>query len=99
MLDKYGFNQKEIANFLNITEAAVSQYKKEKRGQHVKLPESVLSEVNISAKKILNEESTVFRETQNILNHIRDTSTICDIHKMMDDSVESDCKECILHLK
>ncbi|SVE43427.1 uncharacterized protein METZ01_LOCUS496281, partial [marine metagenome] len=54
---------------------------------------------NISAKKILNEESTVFRETQNILNHIRDTSTICDIHKMMDDSVESDCKECILHLK
>tara|TARA_B100000953_G_C17986320_1_gene410668 strand:+ start:761 stop:1174 length:414 start_codon:yes stop_codon:yes gene_type:complete len=99
LLDKYGFNQKEIANFLNITEAAVSQYKKEKRGQHVKLPESVLSEVNISAKKILNEESTVFRETQNILNHIRDTSTICDIHKMMDDSVESDCKECILHLK
>lgn len=97
--DKHNFNQKEIAKLLNITESAVSQYKKEKRGQHVKLPESVLSELNISAEKIMNTESTVFRETQNILNHIRNTSAICDIHKMMDNSVESDCKECILHQK
>ena len=99
LLKKHNFNQKEIANLLNITEAAVSQYKTEKRGQHVKLPESVLAEINISAEKIVNDESTVFRETQNILNHIRDTSTICDIHKMLDDSIESNCTECILHLK
>ena len=99
LLDKHNFNQKEIAKLLNITEAAVSQYKKEKRGQHVKLPESVLSELNISARKIVNDESTVFRETQNILNHIRNTSTLCDIHKIIDESVESDCKECILHQK
>lgn len=99
LLDKHNFNQKEIAKLLNITEAAVSQYKKEKRGQHVKLPESVLSELNISARKIVDDESTVFRETQNILNHIRNTSTICDIHKIIDESVESDCKECILHQK
>ena len=99
LLDKYGFNQKEIANFLNITEAAVSQYKKEKRGQHVKLPESVLFEVNISAKKIADGDSTVFRETQHILDHIRNTSTICDIHKLLDNEVKSDCKECILHQK
>ena len=99
LLDKYNFNQKEAAKLINITEAAVSQYKKEKRGRHVKLPESVLAEVNISAEKIVNDESTVFRETQNILNHIRDTSTICDIHKMLDDSIKSNCTECILHLK
>jgi predicted transcriptional regulator len=99
LLYNHNFNQKEIAKLLNITEAAVSQYKKEKRGQHVKLPKSVLFEINISAEKIVNTESTVFRETQNILNHIRDTSTICDIHKMMDNSVESDCEECILHQK
>ncbi len=99
LLDKHNFNQKEIAKLLNITEAAVSQYKKEKRGQHVKLPESVLSELNISARKIVDDKSTVFRETQNILNHIRNTSTICDIHKIIDESVESDCKECILHQK
>ncbi len=99
LLDKHNFNQKEIAKLLDITEAAVSQYKKEKRGQHVKLPDSVLSELNISAIKIVNNESTVFRETQNILNHIRNTSTICDIHKLIDNSVEADCKECVLHKK
>jgi len=99
LLDKHNFNQKEIAKLLDITEAAVSQNKKEKRGQHVKLPDSVLSELNISAIKIVNNESTVFRETQNILNHIRNTSTICDIHKLIDNSVEADCKECVLHKK
>ena len=99
LLDKHNLNQKEIAKLLNITAAAVSQYKTEKRGQHVKLPKNVLTKLNLSAVKIINNNSTIFRETQNILNHIRDTSTICDIHKMIDNSVESDCKECILHLK
>ncbi len=99
LLTKHKLTQKEIAKRLNITGAAVSQYKKDKRGQHVNLPEGVLSEINQSAAKIADETSTVFRETQNILNHIRDTSTICDIHKMLDDNVESDCKECILHQK
>ncbi len=99
LLDTHNFTQKEIAKRLNITEAAVSQYKKDKRGQHVNLPRGVLSEIDQSAAKIANESSTVFRETQNILNHIRDTSTICDIHKLLDDNVESDCKECILHQK
>ena len=99
LLTKHKLTQKEIAKRLNITGAAVSQYKKDKRGQHVNLPEGVLSEINQSAAKIADETSTVFRETQNILNHIRDTSTICDIHNMLDDNVESDCKECILHQK
>lgn len=99
LLYKHNFTQKEIAKRLNITEAAVSQYKKEKRGQHVNLSEGVLSEITKSVSKIADKTSTVFRETQNILNYIRDTSTICDIHKMLDDNVESDCKECILHQK
>ena len=99
LLDNHNFTQKEIAKSLDITEAAVSQYKKDKRGQHVNLPEGVISEIKKSASKIANETSTVFRETQNVLNYIRDTSTICDIHKILDDNVESDCKECILHQK
>jgi len=99
LLDKHNFTQKEIAKRLNITEAAVSQYKKEKRGQHVNLPEGVISEITGSVSKIADKTSTVFRETQNILNYIRDTSTICDIHKLLDNNVESDCKECILHQK
>ena len=63
------------------------------------LVQSFISEIKKSAAKIANETSTVFRETQNVLNYIRDTSTICDIHKILDDNVESDCKECILHQK
>ena len=46
LLTKHKLTQKEIAKRLNITGAAVSQYKKDKRGQHVNLPEGVLSEIN-----------------------------------------------------
>ena len=50
LLNNPNFNQKDIAKLLNITDAAVSQYKKEKRGQHVNLPKSIINEIESSVK-------------------------------------------------
>ncbi len=87
------YSQKEIAKILGVTGAAVSQYKKEKRGK-LTLPENAREEIKRSTGNIVNSSSTVFSETQRLLKYMRDTLTICEIHKLMDDTLPNDCGAC-----
>ncbi len=98
LLNKHKLTQKEIAELMGITEAAVSQYKKEKRGKLVELPEHVVSELKISAEKIKAGEVSVFAETQRLLREIRNDLTICKIHQILDENVPMDCGVCVEHL-
>ena len=98
LLNEHKLTQKEIAELIGITEAAVSQYKKEKRGKLVELPEHVVSELKISAEKIEAGEVSVFAETQRLLREIRNDLTICKIHQILDENVPMDCGVCVEHL-
>jgi hypothetical protein len=98
LLKEHNLSQKEIAELMGITEAAVSQYKKEKRGKLVELPEHVVSELKISAEKIKAGEVAVFVETQRLLRSIRDDLSICKIHKILDETVPAECELCVEHL-
>jgi len=98
LLNEHKLTQKEIAELMGITEAAVSQYKKEKRGKLVKLPEHVISELKTSAEKINSREETAYAETQRLLRVIRDDLTICKIHKILDEKVPAECEVCLKYL-
>lgn len=98
LLNEHKLTQKGIAELMGITESAVSQYKKEKRGKLVELPEHVVSELKISAKKIKSGEVVVFAETQRLLRVIRDDLTICKIHKILDENVPAECEVCLKYL-
>lgn len=52
-MKKYGLNQKEIAEKLNISSAAVSQYFSNKRGKIGKIDEDLRGEIEKSAKAII----------------------------------------------
>ena len=98
LLNEHELSQKEIAKLMEISEAAVSQYKKDKRGKLAELPEHVISELKISAKKINSQEASVFAETQRLLREIRNDLTICKIHQILDENVPEDCGVCVEHL-
>ena len=98
LLNEHKLTQKEIAKLMGITEAAVSQYKKEKRGKLVELPDHVVSELKISAEKIKSGELAVFAETQRLVRVIRDDLTICKIHKILDENVPAECEVCLKYL-
>ncbi len=98
LLNEHALSQKEIAKLMGISEAAVSQYKKDKRGKLAELPEHVISELKISAKKINSQEASVFAETQRLLREIRNDLTICKIHQILDENVPEDCGVCVEHL-
>lgn len=82
--------QKEIANILNITPAAVSQYIKEKRGQtELNIKKEIITSKNIIIKNRFAAQTELLRLTKVIKN----THTICDVHRIHD-CVPKDCNFC-----
>ena len=59
LIDKYGLNQKETAEKLGISYAAVSQYLSGKRGKIEIIDAEILNEIDISAEKILKSVNDV----------------------------------------
>ena len=54
-----GLNQKEVAQKLDVSSAAISQYLSEKRGKMVKLSKDIEKEIEKSADKILKGTDTI----------------------------------------
>jgi len=57
MVHDFGLNQKEAAEILNITPSAVSQYRCNKRADKKINDISILNEIKISTKKIIEKDS------------------------------------------
>jgi hypothetical protein len=55
MINNFGLNQKETAQKLGITPAAVCQYLSRKRGKIKIIDEGILAEINVSAERIIND--------------------------------------------
>ena len=72
MIRNYGINQKEAADIMGLTPAAISQYLSKKRGRISIINHDIISEINISAEKIIqNGSSSVQIEICRICNILR----------------------------
>jgi len=80
-----GLSQKEIAKRLQLTEPAVSQYLKGKRGNDVKFSDNALKQIKSSARRINNSTSKTItnKEIFRLTSYIRKTC-LCKIHKGLD---------------
>lgn len=92
-LQKKGMTQKAIAKKLEISEAAVSQYIKGKRGKDISLPNSIQSEIDKSVENIQNNKDSLF-EIQRICGILRSKKITCEIHRSVDGSIIEKCKIC-----
>ena len=64
MIKNFDLNQKETAEKLGITPAAICQYISKKRGRFKIIDERILAEINISAEQIVQHgKSVVASET------------------------------------
>ncbi len=75
-----GLSQKEIAEKLGVSNAAISQYITDKRGGNVKLSDEINGEIEKSANAILNGEDAV-----------KEICRICKIIKEKIDILEEIC--------
>lgn len=88
-----GLKQKEIATALNITEPAVSQYIKQKRGEEISFPDKIKAEIILSAKEIAKDHRIARKETQRILKLITKEKFLCNVCHTHTNS-EKNCKIC-----
>jgi hypothetical protein len=72
MINNFGLNQKEAAQKLGVTPAAICQYLSKKRGKIRIVDEFILKEINISTERIIqNEEEAVVSETCRLCKILR----------------------------
>lgn len=94
-IQEHKLSQKESANLLGLTEAAVSQYQHSKRAKEVVFSNAVVDEIRKSANKILAEKSKqrLIAEMYRISNLTTVKQILCDIHRAQSKDLES-CNVC-----
>ncbi|MBD3259862.1 helix-turn-helix domain-containing protein [Candidatus Woesearchaeota archaeon] len=80
-LKRNGKSQKEIAELLGITNAAVSQYLKDKRGCDFQFDDLVLNRIKKSVSNITRHPEDLFGELKAITNLIQKTGFLCKLHQ------------------
>src|SRR3989338_981997 len=81
--------QKDVAHLLGINSATISQYRSSKRGNQVKFNKEVLAQIKQSAGRI-KDRTSYLQETQRILQYIRQTNALCQVHKLFSE-VPKEC--------
>jgi len=87
-----GYKKREIARILNITEAAVSQYAKNKRASKINFSKKIKQEIKKASLRIA-KGCCVNKEIQKLCFLIRKTKELCKIHKSLE-PVTCNCKVC-----
>lgn len=93
MLSK-GIKQKDIAKYLDLTEPAVSQYLKGKRGKEVFFDNEIISEIEKSAEIIIKRPLELMNEMQKLIRLSRQKRVICKMH-LNKDKLPEKCSACI----
>ena len=94
MINKYNLKQKDVAEKLNITKSAVSQYVNNKRSTKELFGGAIKAELELAVENIIKNDSDSMKEIQILLNHIRKTKVLCDIHRRLDEEVPKLCELC-----
>lgn len=87
-------NQKGISKILGITESAVSQYIKNKRGSEMKFSKEDIQLIKKSANQIAVNKSEANREIYNLCIKFRGSESLCEFHRQHDSTIDKNCDLC-----
>ncbi len=72
LIDDFGLSQKEVAERLGVTPAAICQYRSKKRGRMKIKHETITKEITVSAERIIkNDDISITEETCRICRIMR----------------------------
>lgn len=94
LVEDYKMNQKDVSKILGITESAVSQYIKNKRGNEMKFSKEDIQLIKNSAKQIAVNRAEAVREIYNLCVKFRGSESLCEFHRQHDPSIDKDCNLC-----
>ena len=92
MIDR-GMKQKDIAEKLGLTEAAISQYVKNKRASEIKFDVKIKNEINRAVGRVI-KGSSILEEIQKICHMVKQEKVLCEVHKKYGKPPKN-CKVCL----
>lgn len=93
-IEKYNLSQKQTANLLGITEAAVSQYLKSKRANEIKFNKKEQVQISEAAERIVEDKESLMKNLYELCKSLRNSKVICELHKSHDNSIPKNCDVC-----
>ncbi len=91
-LKELGIKQNEIAKTMGITPSAVSQYLKNKRGDF-EFSKEFSQKIKESAKRIKEDSSIVFNETNMLVKEFENSKAICIVCRKKN-NIPENCGVC-----
>ncbi len=91
----YNMSQKGASDVLGITESAISQYIKEKRGAELKFNKSEVIKIKKAAEKIIKDKVNAGKHLFELSLELRGTDSLCELHKKHDPSIDKKCDLCM----
>jgi len=92
--NELGQTQKDIAGYLGITEAAVSQYMHTSRGDELVVSEAARAELMLAADELRSGKSFL-----HVMNRLLRTQPLikikCALHRKKDKAIPEDCRLCL----
>lgn len=95
LIKDFGFNQKKVSEIFSVTEGAVSQYIKSKRGNELKFNKREIKELKETARKIVSNEKKAGEYIYKLCIKLRGTESLCKLHKKYDRAVPRNCGICM----
>lgn len=89
-----GLTQKQVADKIGLTEAAVSQYLSSKRAKEVLFSHAVLAEIAKSAKRLIESKENLVSEMVRLTNFAEVKHVMCNLHKKQDANLPNSCNIC-----
>ena len=99
MIQNFNLTQKQVAEHIGLTAAAVSQYLSSKRAKDLVFSENVLQEISKSAGKVIQDNKLVVPEMIRLCNITEVKKVMCNIHKNEDVNLPQDCNCCFEEVK
>ena len=100
LMEKYKLNQQETASKLGVTQAAISQYRRDLRGSRMRILEkdkNIVEEIERFTDRMISEEFNSISAMEafcNICKTIRNKKLVCDIHMKSFPELK-ECKICL----
>jgi len=92
--EEYNLKQKDIADLLGLTEAAVSQYTRAKRGKALKFSKKELALIKAAGKKMMQHPDKSLEYMYLLSVALKGSPGMCALHHKYDKSLAKDCKIC-----
>ena len=95
LIKEHKLTQRKVAEILGVTEAAISQYIKSKRGKEVNFSKKDLSKITEASKCITKKHEDCVESLYNLCIYFRGSKLLCDLHRKRDKNISSDCNACL----